>query len=251
MKSFKLILIILFLFYISDSFSSTGFLDEQKKNPRVKVALSEKSDDILNKIKSIGLSKPEFHIYIRIFKYEQLVQLWIKKTSVDTFSLIQTYPFSANSGDLGPKRKQGDLQIPEGFYHIDTFNPYSIFYISLGINYPNRSDRILGDKNTGGDIFIHGNNVTIGCVPITDDKIKELYLFAVYAKESGQNDIPVHIFPYNFNNQITRNKIKNDLNYRKYSTFWLNLEEGYQLFEKDHKVPSYQIDESSGDYNFD
>jgi murein L,D-transpeptidase YafK len=106
-----------------------------------------------------------------------------KNTSDQEFLHIKTYTVCATSGLIGPKRMQGDLQIPEGFYYIDRFNPYSNFYLSLGINYPNTSDRILGDKNNlGGDIFIHGDCVTIGCLPITDSEIKELYIFCVEAK---------------------------------------------------------------------
>jgi murein L,D-transpeptidase YafK len=73
---------------------------------------------------------------------------------------------------LGPKRRKGDGQVPEGLYVIDTFNPNSIFYLSLGINCPNASDRVLGKGELGGDIFIHGNRVTIGCIPIRDYPIK-------------------------------------------------------------------------------
>lgn len=108
----------------------------------------------------------------------------------DLFRLIKDYQICSLSGELGPKRQQGDLQVPEGFYWIDRFNPASNFYLSLGINYPNQFDRILGKSGElGGDIFIHGGCVTIGCIPITDDKIKELYLIAVEAKSNGQDGV--------------------------------------------------------------
>lgn len=86
------------------------------------------------------------------------------------------------------------MQVPECFYNIEIFNPASSYYLSLGINYPNLSDKIKGEKSKlGGDIFIHGSTVTIGCILITDDKIKEVYIYSIYAKENGQNKIP---FPF-------------------------------------------------------
>ena len=77
-------------------------------------------------------------------------------------------------GQPWPQATQGDSQVPEGFYHMDRFNPLSNFHLSLGVSYPNQSDRILGASGRlGGDIFIHGDCVTIGCVPITDEGIRE------------------------------------------------------------------------------
>jgi murein L,D-transpeptidase YafK len=59
---------------------------------------------------------------------------------------------------------------------LDWFNPQSNFYLSLHVSYPNAADRVLGSKqNLGGDIFLHGNCVTTGCILITDGGIKEVY----------------------------------------------------------------------------
>ncbi len=143
---------------------------------------------------------------------------------------------------------QGDGQVPEGFYYIDRFNPYSNFYLSLGINYPNALDKKNAiNSNPGGDIFIHGNCVTIGCIPITDDNIKELYLLAIEAKEHGQSKIPVHIFPAKFSetnwkNLQNKNKQKSFL-----ISFWTDMKPAYDYFETHKKVPSVKIS-SSGKY---
>ncbi len=95
----------------------------------------------------------------------------------------------------------GDYQVPEGFYYINEFNPRSLYHLSLGLNYPNASDRMLCDMSQpGGDIYIHGSCVTTGCIPITDGQIEELYVLAAHAKDMGQDFIPVHIFPVNFSN---------------------------------------------------
>ena len=227
---------------------NSSFLSQQKKYPRVRTALAEKETLINKELESLQIPNTDIDIYIRIFKMERILQLWVKKTTVDTFALLANYDFCTSSGDLGPKRRQGDLQIPEGFYYIDRFNPNSIFYLSLGINYPNASDRIFNNANPGGDIFIHGNCVTLGCVPITDDKIKELYLYAVYAKNAGQKKIPVHIFPYRFNDQNSSRKVRQNISYSVFSEFWNNLKEGYDWFEKGHRLPKIMIDKKNGKY---
>jgi len=111
--------------------------------------------------------------------------------------------------------------------------------LSLGINYPNKSDKILGEKgNLGGDIFIHGSCVTIGCLPITNDRIEELYIFCVEAKNSGQNTIPVTIFPIELTHD-NFDKLK-----RKYNNdadkmgLWGDLKKGYELFNETKQLPS-------------
>ncbi|MCK5761171.1 MAG: L,D-transpeptidase family protein, partial [Candidatus Delongbacteria bacterium] len=225
---------IILLMIVTISFSqSRSFKAEQKRFSRVREAYTGKFDGVISLLeeKSIDISK--LNIYLRAFKKEEVIELWGKNNSDSVFKLIKKYDICATSGDLGPKRKQGDYQVPEGFYYIDRFNPYSNFYLSLGLNYPNKSDRILGTKGKlGGDIFIHGNCVTIGCLPITDDKIKELYLFCVEAKNNGQNKIPVTIFP----TELTDSKFA-ELK-AKYSSdtdkigLWADLKKGYDIFNE-------------------
>ena len=107
---------------------------------------------------SKGIEYPSNNIFIRIFKSEALLEIWSFDSSLNKYKIINTYDICALSGKLGPKRKRGDLQIPEGFYYISHFNPVSNFYLSLKVNYPNKSDRILGYRqDLGGDIFIHGD----------------------------------------------------------------------------------------------
>ena len=109
--------------------------------------------------------------------------------------LVRSWPVCASSGDLGPKRRQGDLQVPEGIYRLDKLNPVSSYHLSLHVDYPNRADRIAGKRehigNLGGDIMVHGECVTIGCIPIENDPIEELYLAVL---DAGLRP-PIHIFP--------------------------------------------------------
>jgi murein L,D-transpeptidase YafK len=190
-----------------------------------------------------------FQLFLRAFKKERQLEVWVKEADDGKFKLLHTYSFCATSGTLGPKRKEGDLQIPEGIYQINHFNPQSNFYLSLGINYPNASDKILSDKRRpGGSIYIHGNCVTIGCIPITDEKIKELYILAVEARNSGQQMIPVHIFP----TRLTDAGIAELLS--KYASsghkhFWRNLKTISDDFEKTNRLTPVKVSRA-GEYVF-
>jgi murein L,D-transpeptidase YafK len=226
------------------------FKTEQLKNSRVKEAYKEKEEDLKELFKEKGVNFSSQQIFFRSFKAEEEIELWARSSESSTFKLIKTYNICSSSGSLGPKRKQGDNQTPEGFYYIDRFNPNSSFHLSLGVNYPNASDKILGDKtNYGGDIFIHGSCVTIGCIPLTNDKIKEVYITAVEAKTKGQKKIQVHIFPCRLNDKNIKD-LKN-----RYSTnasliaFWENLKTGYDIFERTQKLPVFTVN-TEGKYKF-
>lgn len=139
MKSAILIAIVLML-------QQASFKDRQLNEARVKIAYEHVEDTVKMYFNAKRLSMEKFQLFIRAFKREDKLEVWIKERNKTQFVLLQTYDFCATSGSLGPKRKQGDLQIPEGVYHINHFNPVSNFYLSLGINYPNASDLILSNK---------------------------------------------------------------------------------------------------------
>ncbi len=224
------------------SFATDTFKSEQRKFPRVRKAYEEKGN-LVQKILSDNLIQVEnLRVYLRAFKYNKELELWAKNADDERFKLIKTYKICRTSGKLGPKRKQGDRQIPEGFYFIDRFNPSSNFYLSLGLNYPNQSDKMLGTKNNlGGDIFIHGSCVTIGCIPITDELIKELYIFCVEAKSNGQKRIPVTIYPAKLTNdnfQKLKNKYKDDSDK---INLWEDLKKSYDNFNETKKLPKVEF----------
>jgi murein L,D-transpeptidase YafK len=223
----------------------SSFKEAQLKNARVKEAYAEKENSVKNYFREQGLSYPGFRLFLRAFKKEKLIEVWVREKGKESYVRLHQYDFCAFSGVLGPKRKEGDYQIPEGIYYINHFNPQSNFYLSLGINYPNSSDKILSNKKSpGGAIYIHGNCVTVGCIPITDDKIKELYILAVEARNNGQEKIPVHIFP----SRLDENGIK-DLTRDHGSAnleFWKNLSVVYQDFEKTKQIKSIIVNDSGG-----
>ncbi|MEZ4932004.1 MAG: hypothetical protein R2788_07790 [Saprospiraceae bacterium] len=115
---------------------------EYNNMTRVEIAYYENYDFLKNELGEKGMTFENLEIFIRAFKQEEIVELWAKNKTDDFFVEIKKYTFCKSSGKLGPKRKEGDGQIPEGFYHIDRFNPNSKFYLSLGLNYPNGSDLI-------------------------------------------------------------------------------------------------------------
>lgn len=229
---------------------NNDFLEEQKKYERVRTAISEKQADIQKKLNENGVQLNNIHVLMVAYKSEALLELYVKKKDDTYYKKLMVYNICASSGVLGPKRKQGDSQVPEGFYHIDRFNPVSSFYLSLGINYPNLSDKKKSTaSNLGGDIFIHGWCVTIGCMPMTDEKIKEIYLYAVHAKNNGQTKIPVYVFPFKMNNSnFTAFKAKYAEN-KSLISFWSNLKAGYDQFEQEHKELVFSIG-VNGDYIF-
>jgi murein L,D-transpeptidase YafK len=231
---------------------TTGFVAEQKRFPRVRAAFSEKEETVRNDFLESGAEYPPARLFLRIFKREQIVELWALAASADTFRQVQTYSFSAQSGMPGPKRRRGDMQIPEGFYAVVLFNPFSRFHLSLGLDYPNTADRIReGGGDLGGDIYIHGSRVTIGCVPITDDKIKELYIAAVLARGRGQLKIPVHIFPARLSREGFLELEQEFADRPELTAFWRNLKTGYDAFEKHHRIPIVSVDPATGRYVFD
>jgi len=237
------------LIFFSFVFMPDNFKSQQKQFARVKTAYTEKEKLVKELFSSKGIELSSATIFIRAFKKEAQLEVWGKSEKYEKYQLIKTYSICSSSGELGPKRKQGDGQVPEGFYHIDRFNPYSNFYLSLGVNYPNASDKILGNKgNLGGDIFIHGNCVTIGCMPLTDDKIKEVYLMAVEAKSNGQTKIPVHIFPCRMDEngmKYLEKEFKTDV---KLVPFWKNIQKGYEHFENDKTLPTISV-LNNGEYS--
>jgi len=111
------------------------------------------------------------------FKAEKRLELWAEKNA--TWVPIRTYPILAASGVSGPKLREGDRQVPEGIYRINFLNPNSLYHLSLQINYPNDYDRRKAAEeertDLGGEIFIHGKAVSIGCLAIGDKAIEELF----------------------------------------------------------------------------
>jgi murein L,D-transpeptidase YafK len=233
----RLLILLLPLLFLNSSMSSYSFREDQMTHTRVREAYAEKERIVVKKLKEHSISRDSLRIYLRVFKVEKRIELWAKNSSDSVFKPIREFPICEISGIVGPKRRYQDLQVPEGFYHITNLNPYSKFYLSMQINYPNASDSIRGVQgHLGNDIFIHGECVSSGCVAITNDLIKELFVYCIEAYNSGQEKIDVTIFPARLNtsnyNYLTSKYSKN----KDKVSLWADLKKSYDLFAL-YKVP--------------
>lgn len=216
---------------------NSNFKNYQLSAPRVAKAYAQYNDQLKKQFEAKGMAYPPKDIYIRAFKAQNEFEVWVKNNDNDTFTLFKQYKICALSGSLGPKRWEGDRQVPEGYYFISNFNPNSDFYLSLLLSYPNYSDMLLGDKSAlGGDIYIHGGCVTVGCLPMQDAGIQEIYTLCLNAKMNGQNNIPVHIFPTRFNKAGLNFLGREYADDEKRQRFWINLKAGYDHFERTHTL---------------
>jgi murein L,D-transpeptidase YafK len=234
------------------SFSNTAtssFVSYQMGFQRPRESFARKEANLKALFEAKNLKWPARYMYIRSFKYDSQLEVWVKNTVTEPYKLLKIYKVCALVGTLGPKRFEGDYQVPEGFYHINEFNPNSAYYLSLGLNYPNASDRVLSDPvKPGGDIYIHGGCATVGCIPIKDDQIDELYVLTASSKSVGLDFIPVHIFPikydvkksYEYLGKLT----KDNQQLKEFSDV---MEDAYDYFEQYKQIPIVMI-KDNGQY---
>ncbi len=179
-------------------------------------------------------------VLIRVFKHEKELEVWVHKEN--RYQLIKTYKVCALSGKFGPKRYEGDLQVPEGIYEVIKLNPHSNYHKSIKINYPNKSDSLLSSyPKKGGEIYIHGKCVSVGCVAIGDVAIDELYNIVNQSPRTS-----VHIFParYDIHNEYYRSSLADQPKLRSFET---NLAQFYYYFEDNKILPIITVD-STGLY---
>ncbi|MDP4264319.1 MAG: L,D-transpeptidase family protein [Bacteroidota bacterium] len=229
--------------------SFANFTDYQKTFARADESFKRKEDTLQKQFADKGLKWPANYIYLRSFKYDSQLEVWVKSEISEPFKLFKTYKICALAGTLGPKRMEADYQVPEGFYYINEFNPKSDYYLALGINYPNISDKLLSDSlRPGGGIYIHGSCVTVGCIPLTDSQIDEVYILATTAKSQGQDYIPVHIFPVRYNVPRSLNYLNNlakdDQSLKKFAA---RLEDAFDYFDKYKQLPVIMVSDN-GEY---
>jgi len=225
------------------------FEDIQRTFPRVNDVYERKAELINMRCRSLDIPEETFgRIMIRVFKMECILELWVERPD-GKYIKFKEFNIYALSGFLGPKREEGDKQVPEGFYYIRDFNPQSNYYLSLGINYPNESDMKLSTaERKGRDIYIHGAKCSAGCLAMSNYYIEDIYMCAVKARSNGQQQIPVEIFPFKMTD-------KNMLYYnhwgayQKQTMFWNNLRKGYLYFEKNNRVPEVSVADN-GEYLF-
>jgi len=196
--------------------------------------------------KDLGIAYPPGSLYIRVFKESGQLEVWVAQDKRTPHKLFKTFDFTAQSGSLGSKRREGDRQIPEGIYQIVNFNPFSKFHLSLGIDYPNLSDRRRGKPPLGSDIFIHGGAATIGCVPIGDPGIEQLYALCWSYFRKDRARTPVAMFPFRFPTKAIDSKSYPGVA-PEVLTLWKELKSIYWQFERTKIPPEVRIG-SHGQY---
>ncbi len=184
--------------------------------------------------------------YVRIFKKESELELWLKVNG--RFTLYRTYAICKWSGRLGPKTKESDYQSPEGFYSVSQrmLNPHSNYHLAFNVGYPNAFDKQNG--RTGGLVMVHGNCKSVGCFAMTDKGVDEIYGFVSAALARGQREVPVHIFPFRMTESAIAQEIgggggflsflATDNGGRQWAGFWRNLKEGYDIFQQTGEPPT-------------
>jgi len=178
----------------------------------------------------------------RLHLGEGTLELWGARRG-GAHRLVRSYPICAASGVLGPKRRQGDLQVPEGFYRVVIQNPFSAYHLSLGLDYPNASDRRLRPtSDPGGQIMIHGNCVSIGCVALGDRAIEEVYLAVAETTSRRGRPVPVHVFPTRLDESGMRWLGSSYRDQPELLAFWRTLRPGFEHFERLRLIPRSRID---------
>jgi len=233
----KYLILLFYLFLLVSETPPVSFRDKQKNYTRVREAYANKEKTVAKTLTEHGISRDSLQIYLRAFKTEKKVELWGKNSSDSVYTLIKEIPICEISGVIGPKRRSHDLQVPEGFYRINELNPYSKYYLSMRINYPNASDSIRGVKGRLGNlIYIHGACESSGCIAISDDKIKELFVYCIEAYNAGQKEINIAIYPARLDDKtysrLTTGYSKN----KDKISLWADLKKSYDLFNQ-KKVP--------------
>ncbi|WP_375635332.1 MULTISPECIES: L,D-transpeptidase family protein [unclassified Bartonella] len=178
---------------------------------------------------------PYAPIVMRFFKEENLAEVW-KQSRSGLFILVARYGICKWSGKLGPKYKEGDLQTPEGFYTISAnqMNPYSKYYLSFNIGFPNLYDQENG--RTGSNLMVHGSCFSAGCYSMSDKNMAQIYAFARDAFKGGQREFQLQAFPF----RMTEDNMLRHSNDPHYQ-FWVMLKKGYDFFEKNRQPPTVEV----------
>lgn len=178
---------------------------------------------------------PSSPTLIRTYKKEAELEIWKMKSNGE-YALLKTYPMCRWSGQLGPKKREGDMQVPEGFYSIapGQMNPNSHYYLSFDVGYPNAYDRAHG--RTGGNVMVHGVCSSAGCFSMTDEQVADIYAIARDSFNGGQRAIQLQSFPFHMTAENMA-KFRLDPNI----DFWKNLKDGSDHFEVTKTEPSVLV----------
>ncbi len=205
-------------------------------------AMKELSPEILALLQQRNMPK-ESPILIRVFKEESELEVW-KQDTTGLYQLLKVYPICRWSGELGPKKVEGDRQAPEGFYAITPglMNPNSNYYLAINMGFPNAYDKANG--YSGGFLMIHGDCSSRGCYAMTDEQIGEIYSLARESFLGGQKQFQIEAYPFRMTPaNLARHRTNPNM------AFWKMLKEGNDHFEVTHMEP--KVDVCDRHYVFD
>jgi murein L,D-transpeptidase YafK len=171
--------------------------DRAPEAQRVVAARARAGPRLTRALEAAGVPRPRA-LLLRAFKEDRVLEVWAAATAEGPFVHVGDHAVCASSGGPGPKARVGDGQVPEGLYRVTTLNPWSRYHLSLRLDYPNAADQArnpgVPPRELGGEIFIHGNCVTIGCIPLGDEAIEEVYLAALDVRGRG-GEVAVLVLP--------------------------------------------------------
>src|ERR1700736_3212727 len=188
------------------------------------------SSAVLAKMEALDTT-PSWPVLIRAYKKEAELEIWKMKSNGE-YALLKTFPMCRWSGQLGPKKREGDMQVPEGFYSIapGQMNPNSHYYLAFNVGYPNAYDRAYG--RTGGTIMVHGVCSSAGCFSMTDAQIAEIYALAREAFNGGQRAIQMQSYPFHMTAEnLAKHRLDPNI------AFWKELKNGSDHFEVSKTEP--------------
>ena len=175
-------------------------------------------------------------MFLRVFKAESEVELWLKVGQ--RYELFTIYPICYWSGTIGPKLNEGDKQNPEGFYTIARrqLHRSGRWPKALNLGFPNALDRAY--DRTGSYILMHGGCSSVGCFAMTDPIVAEIFKLAEAALKGGQERIDAHVFPFRM---TAANIAQHADGNRDWVEFWLTLKEGYDSFDRTRQPPQVAV----------
>ena len=222
--------------------------------PRVAEARARGETTLRATFAAAGLAYPPAELHLRAYKLERCLEVWARAAGdpAPPFVLVAAFPILGLSGTPGPKRREGDLQVPEGLYRVDRFNPRSRFFLSLGLDYPNASDRRLAPDpdRPGTDIFLHGGERSRGCLALGDDAMALVYLAALDTVGACGREITVHLFPCQMDTSAWIDTLAPwHAENPSLCSFWQTLAEGCRRFELSRQLPHVRVD-AGGSYHF-
>ena len=183
--------------------------DSQGRRFSVEERLAEFGPTVRNRLKrdfaAADVAFPPHELSFLAFKDVRHLEVYARTTPDDAWRFVKDYRVLGASGTLGPKLMEGDRQVPEGFYRVDSLNPNSRYHLSIRLNYPNAFDREIAQRdgrfNLGGDIMIHGARASEGCLAMGDPAAEDLFVLTAL---TGEHNVRVIISPTDFRDRTSR-----------------------------------------------